>query len=355
MILLLSHRRRRCPGLIRQIPLQLSSHFRRRSTKPDDQPFLKYWLQGRPQQKGKESCFTLIRKKGWSYGAYNTWMGIVAYKWTVRSCLHSLPSDQLLCHVLAYANMLLAWQLPQKRAELLKLIEDDPRTVASDSAIVSSHLDPGELGTRIKDVQCITYWHCNRALQIMPTLRNSWWSKTRRLRNMCDERHSSPLLYLSTTYQRWKWNIISVPTYSQAHVFSGLSYLCSLCSHVSHIKCWRARKDPLCAGGCGCICTQRNDNQWLVTLTSRSTWQITIDEIPCNHEFSIMKLCEFTLLLKRLNPRKTNFAQCPRIKFQVDIKLFKDRRVHEIKITCASISSRCHPKLRHKSPNNVYK
>lgn len=53
--------------------------------------------------------------------------------------------------------MLLAWQLPQKRAELLKLIEDDPRTVASDSAIVSSHLDPGELGTRIQDVQCITY------------------------------------------------------------------------------------------------------------------------------------------------------------------------------------------------------
>ena len=42
---------------------------------------------------------------------------------------------QLLSHVLAYGEMLFAWQLPDKRAELLKLAEDDIGDLSLDIAL----------------------------------------------------------------------------------------------------------------------------------------------------------------------------------------------------------------------------
>ncbi|KAI0353310.1 hypothetical protein OH77DRAFT_1497336 [Trametes cingulata] len=48
--------------------------------------------------------------------------------------------SQLLCHVLCYAEMLLAWQLPEKRSELLKLVESDIRALSVDTTIADETL-----------------------------------------------------------------------------------------------------------------------------------------------------------------------------------------------------------------------
>ena len=42
-----------------------------------------------------------------------------------RSFVSPRMRGQLVCHILAYAEMLRAWQLPEKRSELLKLVEAD--------------------------------------------------------------------------------------------------------------------------------------------------------------------------------------------------------------------------------------
>ena len=54
---------------------------------------------------------------------------------------------QLLSHVLAYAEMLLAWQLLDKRVELLKLVEDDLRDLSWDTTIAEATLYTAPIGT----------------------------------------------------------------------------------------------------------------------------------------------------------------------------------------------------------------
>ena len=56
---------------------------------------------------------------------------------------------QLVSHVLAYAEMLLAWQLLDKRAELLKLIEDDIRLLRLDTVVAEATLFTALVGTSI--------------------------------------------------------------------------------------------------------------------------------------------------------------------------------------------------------------
>ncbi|EIW56116.1 uncharacterized protein TRAVEDRAFT_50605 [Trametes versicolor FP-101664 SS1] len=48
--------------------------------------------------------------------------------------------SQLVCHVLAYAEMLLAWQLPEKRGELLKLVESDIQGLSLDATVADETL-----------------------------------------------------------------------------------------------------------------------------------------------------------------------------------------------------------------------
>lgn len=53
---------------------------------------------------------------------------------------------QLLCHILAYAEMLLAWQLPEKRAELLKMVEDDIQCLDPEPVIMNETLYAAPMG-----------------------------------------------------------------------------------------------------------------------------------------------------------------------------------------------------------------
>lgn len=59
--------------------------------------------------------------------------------------------SQLLCHILVYGEMLLAWQLPEKRGELLKLVEDDIQGLPLDNVVSDETLYSGQIG----GLQCI--------------------------------------------------------------------------------------------------------------------------------------------------------------------------------------------------------
>ena len=57
-------------------------------------------------------------------------------------------SAQLQCHVLAYAEMLLAWGLPEKRTELLKSVEKAFLSTVMDSTVFDNAIAGDRLGTR---------------------------------------------------------------------------------------------------------------------------------------------------------------------------------------------------------------
>ena len=50
--------------------------------------------------------------------------------------------------MLAYGEMLLAWQLPEKRGELLKLVEDDIQGLVLDVVVSDETLYSGKIGER---------------------------------------------------------------------------------------------------------------------------------------------------------------------------------------------------------------
>ncbi|TBU54508.1 hypothetical protein BD310DRAFT_935749 [Dichomitus squalens] len=125
---------------------------------------------------------------------------------------------QLLCHVLAYAEMLLAWQLPEKRGELLKLVEDDIQRLSPDILVSDETLYSARIGY-LRPCE-----GCGQPNEVEAT--------------RCFECRSRLIARCSICRLTVK----------------GLHHLCSKCLHVSHLKCWQARDDALCATGCGCIC-----------------------------------------------------------------------------------------------------
>ena len=64
----------------------------------------------------------------------------------LRPSLSPELRSQLLCHILAYAEMLLVWELPEKRSELLKLVESDVRRFALDTVELDETLYSPSLG-----------------------------------------------------------------------------------------------------------------------------------------------------------------------------------------------------------------
>ncbi|KAI0674045.1 hypothetical protein C8Q78DRAFT_1143275 [Trametes maxima] len=126
---------------------------------------------------------------------------------------------QLIGHVLAYAEMLLVWELPEKRSELLKLVASDIQTLSLDAVVADQTLYSSPIGYVRPCEDC---GHLSEPGGTMCTL--------------CGHR---------------------MPTCCSICrlVIKGLFYACSKCLHVSHMKCWRVREDSACATGCGCICS----------------------------------------------------------------------------------------------------
>ncbi|KAI8970648.1 hypothetical protein BD414DRAFT_502118 [Trametes punicea] len=126
--------------------------------------------------------------------------------------------SQLLCHLLVYAEMLLAWHLHGKRSELLKLVESDIQNFSLDATVADEALYSSRLGPlrpcetcgNIGEPGSTTCAPCGSHLSLRCSI--------------CR---------------------LSI---------KGLYHVCSRCLHISHMKCWRTREDSACATGCGCIC-----------------------------------------------------------------------------------------------------
>ncbi|KAI0763928.1 hypothetical protein BD413DRAFT_197550 [Trametes elegans] len=125
---------------------------------------------------------------------------------------------QLMCHILSYAEMLLIWQLPEKRSELLKLVENDVQRLSLDKAVADETLYSASIDYLRP---CPACGHTGEPGITICTA--------------CGGR-----LPARCTICRL--------------AIKGLFHICSKCLHISHMKCWRARDDSACASGCGCIC-----------------------------------------------------------------------------------------------------
>lgn len=132
--------------------------------------------------------------------------------------LSSQLRSQLLCHVLAYGEMLLAWQLPEKRGELLKLVEDDIQGLVLDVVVSDETLYSGQIDY---------LWPCRK----------------------CGTPSEPGIMLCPDCFNR-----LTARCSICRLTIKGLYHVCSTCLHVSHLKCWRVREDAVCATGCGCVC-----------------------------------------------------------------------------------------------------
>ncbi|KAH8096852.1 hypothetical protein BXZ70DRAFT_944805 [Cristinia sonorae] len=142
--------------------------------------------------------------------------------------LEPLLRAQMICHILAYADMLSAWQLPQKRAELLKSVDKDAPSGIPPS-IISAVFDSAPLGVIRTCKRC----GLNNQLGIDTCV-------------SCGARLSGE-----------RCTVCRLPV-------RGLARTCLLCLHDTHVKCWEQRlaashralfRPQWCASGCGCECS----------------------------------------------------------------------------------------------------
>ncbi|EKM55335.1 uncharacterized protein PHACADRAFT_255888 [Phanerochaete carnosa HHB-10118-sp] len=127
---------------------------------------------------------------------------------------------QLEAHVWAYAEMLLAWDLAQKRAELLETARVELMTAPdlSHPAMVNM-LHSSPLGIA-------------------------------RICAICAQINEPDVEFCASCGGRLKVESCSICRLP----VRGLSHTCLVCLHASHVRCWRNRQDPSCATGCGCDC-----------------------------------------------------------------------------------------------------
>ncbi|KAG7093686.1 hypothetical protein E1B28_007344 [Marasmius oreades] len=117
--------------------------------------------------------------------------------------------DLLLRHVEVYADVLLRWQLPHKRLELLKAVSDSALRDSSEHSIGLDRTCP----------VCAT--HSVPKATLCPFCGNSFG--------------------------------VSVCSICRLSV-KGLSINCMRCLHTSHIACWKKLRTSICPSGCGCRC-----------------------------------------------------------------------------------------------------
>ncbi|KAH9843960.1 uncharacterized protein C8Q71DRAFT_21868 [Rhodofomes roseus] len=139
------------------------------------------------------------------------------------SLLQKSLRTQLLCHVLAYAEMLLAWGLPNKRTELLKSVERELLSTVMDSAVFDTAVAGDRLG-------------CARICE-HGVLQSDHDSNTECA--ICGGNSRPPTC-----------SVCRLPA-------KGISHNCLICGHVTHVSCLggRAMHQVECATGCGCYCT----------------------------------------------------------------------------------------------------
>lgn len=125
-----------------------------------------------------------------------------------------VSSEQLMTHVLVYAEILFRWKLLHKRIELLKAVDPFLRPPSDPSF----DLDHSQLGVSFLCKQCGE-----------PTS-----SRTQSTCSECGARRGMP-----------RCSVCRLPV-------KGLSFHCLGCRHVSHLSCWRSRQSTAYTTGCSC-------------------------------------------------------------------------------------------------------
>ncbi|KAF8581466.1 hypothetical protein K439DRAFT_1636189 [Ramaria rubella] len=121
-------------------------------------------------------------------------------------------------HIIAYSEFLFRWGLLSKRLELLKCLSKND----------ADYVTCGEA----KKEKLATVPLCSRCgCQVGPGA--DGFCKT------CGPRQ-----------QKSSCSVCRLPA-------TGLAHVCLVCCHITHLKCWKARKVQLCPTGCGCECVAR--------------------------------------------------------------------------------------------------
>ena len=176
--------------------------------------------------------------------------------------LHSFaPSEQLVMHVLAYAEVLFRWKLLHKRIELLKAVDPFLR-LPSDSYFNSDHSQLGILRLlRRVYIRCpiplLTNLSCRRrgaGVSILCTqCGQSTASRTQSTCSACGTRLGMPRCSVCRLPVKGT-SCCSCIVLSNKYLLIGLSFNCLGCRHVSHLSCWRSRRSATCSTGCPCSC-----------------------------------------------------------------------------------------------------
>jgi hypothetical protein len=174
-------------------------------------------------------------------------------------------SEQLVMHVLVYAEVLFRWKLLHKRIELLKAVDPFLR-LPSDSYFNSDHSQLGTLRLLHRvyarcPIPLLTIYHVVVVVgQVYPSYALS--AVDRQLLGL-----NQPVLpvapasecldVLYAAFPSKARRVIPRPALSfflTKRLLIGLSFNCLGCRHVSHLSCWRSRRSATCSTGCSCRC-----------------------------------------------------------------------------------------------------
>jgi len=176
-----------------------------------------------------------------------------------------VSSEQLVSHVLAYAEVLFRWKLLHKRIELLKAVDPFLR-LPSDSYFNSDHSQLGMLRHfRRVYVRCpipfLTYFslvvvvgqvYLSYALN---AVNRQLLGLNQLVLPVAPASECPDVLYAD--FPSKARHVIPRPAsllFLTKHVLIGLSFNCLGCRHVSHLSCWRSRRSTTCSTGCSCHC-----------------------------------------------------------------------------------------------------
>jgi hypothetical protein len=168
-----------------------------------------------------------------------------------------VSSEQLVLHVLAYAEVLFRWKLLHKRIELLKAVDPFLRSLPD----WSLDFDHSQLGRPFAfDFLCYPFpksVDCQTGVSILCTqCGESTASRTQSSCSACGTRLSMPRCSVCRLPVKGTSLVSSVPHrfVLMQQPLLGLSFHCLGCHHVSHLSCWRSYQSATCTTGCSCHC-----------------------------------------------------------------------------------------------------
>ena len=173
-----------------------------------------------------------------------------------------MSTEQLILHVLAYAEVLFRWKLLHKRIELLKAVDPFLRSLRDPSSL---NVDHSELGVPFLLFGCPVILPTNRAGIVVKTgvsilcaeCGEPTASGTQSSCSACGTRLGMPRCSICRLPVKGTFTLslpFPRPSLLRKSHFSGLSFHCLGCHHVSHLSCWKSRQSATCTTGCSCHC-----------------------------------------------------------------------------------------------------